>query len=239
MIRKFLSPLRSFLMGVRRDSATGHLYYRVDGIRHFIRRPADAARLKYRRYAFEQVYFRCYRPTGADVVVDIGAGLGTEIIPLGLREPRLRYFAVEIQPWVFECLCLTLAQLPPGFQPVGTAIGQHEEIRITPTQSGIDAESGPAGVVPVACVPWSEFVARNGIDDVDLLKMNVEGAEAALLEHIDLGQVRRVVVGTHDFRADRGEGERFRTRDRVEERMRSQGFDLTELTHGWLYAERR
>jgi FkbM family methyltransferase len=238
-MRALLRRLKPLAVGMRRDRETGHLHYPVDGVRHFVRFPEEAIRAVYRRAAFEQIYYREYRPGGRDVVVDIGAGLGTEIIPLALEAPDLRYIAVEIQPWTYECLCLTLAQLPAGFQPFGLAIGEEGPVRISPTRAGVDASSLSGGTVPVESLTWMQFVRRHGLDRVDLLKMNVEGAEKALLDHIDLAMVERVIVGVHDFRAERGEGEHFRTRAHVEARLAQAGFRLKPVGDTWIFAERR
>jgi FkbM family methyltransferase len=237
-MRSLLKRLKPFAVGVRRDRETGHLFYPVDGVRHFVRFPEEAIRARYRRDAFQNVYFSAYRPSGRDVVVDIGAGLGTEIIPLGRMAPELRYIAVEIQPWTYECLCLTLAQLPEGFQPFGLAIGDQPSVHIAPTRAGVDASSMASGPVPVESITWSDFVRRHGIARVDLLKMNIEGAEKPLLDHIDLHMVERVIVNVHDFRADRGEGEHFRTRAHVEERLRGAGFRLENVYPNWIFAAR-
>ena len=237
-MRALFRPLRPYLLGLRRDRATGHLYYPVAGVRLYVRFPAEAIRRRDRRRAFEEIYFRHYRPRGEDVVVDIGAGLGTEIAPLAAEAPRLRYLAVEIQPWIYECLCLTLAQLPAGFVPFGLAIAESDEVRIAPTRSGEDATILKGGPVRVPAVTWHEFSRRHDLDRVDLLKLNVEGAEADLLDHIDLEMVKRVIVNVHDFRADRGEGESFRTRARVERSLSTSGFELTEAAPNWIFAER-
>ena len=237
-MRSLLRALKPYALGLRRDSSTGHLYYPVDGVRLHVRFPAETMRERYRRRNFEEIYFRHYRPTGDDVVVDIGAGLGTEIVRLAAVEPDLRYVAVEIQPWIYECLCLTLAQLPAGYVPFGLAIGDGTEVRIAPTRIGEDASILGGGDVPVPQLSWSDFIARHGIDRLDLLKMNVEGAEADLLDHIGLDCVRRVIVNVHDFRADRGEDQAFRTRGRVEKRLRDSGFTLAAVEQDWVYAER-
>jgi FkbM family methyltransferase len=237
-MRALLKRLKPLAVGMRRDRATGHLYYPVDGVRHFVRFPEEAIRPVYRRAAFEQIYFREYRPSGTDVVVDIGAGLGTEIIPLALQAPGLRYIAVEIDPWTYECLCLTLAQLPAGFEPYGLAIGPEPCVRIEPTRGGVDASILGGGRVPVEGISWDAFLARHGVTRVDLLKMNIEGAEGPLLEHIDLAPVERVIVNIHDFRADRGEGEHFRTRARVEARLGVAGFRLKNVDADWIFADR-
>lgn len=238
MLKRAKDLVRAAALGVRRDRTTGHLYYRVDGVRVYLRFPEECVRTAHRRLAEEAVYFRHYRPSGRDCVVDVGAGLGTEIVALAREAPELRYVAVEIQPWVYECLCLTMAQLPDGYRPFGLAIGAAGPVRIAPTRAGIDSSIVEGGPVPVETVSWHSFAARHGIDRVDLLKMNVEGAEAELLEHIDLAAVERVIVGVHDFRAERGEGERFRTRARVEERLRGAGFSLTPVEPSWIFARR-
>lgn len=231
--------LRARWVGVRFDRETGHHWYPVAGVRLYLRAPEETIRAANRDLWFRDVYFRAYRPKGRDCVVDIGAGLGEEIAALARLEPELDYVAVEIQPSVYECLCLTLAQLPAGFRPFQLAIGAGGPIRLTPTRAGLDASALTDGPVVVETVPWSVFAERHGIGEVDLLKINAEGAEAELLEHIPLDRVRRAIVSVHDFRADRGEGEHFRTRVRVEARLDAAGFAHTDVAPDWIYAERR
>jgi len=235
---------KSALFRVARDRPSGHLYYWVDGVRVFIRSAAECEFPKNREFALREVYFKHYLPTGQDCVVDVGAGLGTEIVGLARQSPNVKYIAVEIQPSVYECLALTLSQVPAGFVPFALAVGAERSIQISPTGAGIDAATSPTGSVPVEMIDWSSFVRRHALDRIDLLKMNIEGAEADLLEHADLSNVKRVIVSVHDFRADQGHGEHFRTRARVERRLREAGFSLTPI-HGdkdwirsWIFAER-
>jgi FkbM family methyltransferase len=228
---------RRALLGIRRDPATGHLYYPVDGRRVFLRFADEAPRLAHRRLWFDTVYFKNYLPAGRDCVVDIGAGLGIEAAVLAARSPDVRYIANEIQPWVYECLSLTFAGLPDGYEAFGLAIGD-APVGITPTRDGLDAAVSDSGPVRVQSVTWPDFKRLFAIDRVDLLKMNVEGAEVALLEHIDLANVTRVAVAVHDFRAERGEGEQFRTRTRVTAILEAAGFAISPLPYDWLFAER-
>jgi FkbM family methyltransferase len=237
-MRALLKRLKPFALRLQRDAATGHLFYPVEGVRHFVRFREETIRERYRRAAFDGIYFKAFRPSGGQCVVDIGAGLGTEIISLARLAPDLRYIAVEIEPWTYQCLCLTLAQLPPGYRPYGLAIAEAGPLWIDPTPEGVDASTLAGGRIPVETVTWPQFARRHDIGTVDLLKINIEGGEAALLEHIDLGQVARVIVGVHDFRAERGEGEHFRTRAPVEARLRSAGFRLEDVTPDWIFAER-
>jgi hypothetical protein len=126
-----------------------------------------------------------------------------------------------------------------GFQPFGLAIADEPTVRIAPTRFGVDASSMAGGPVPVESITWPDFVRRHGITKIDLLKMNIEGAEKPLLDHMDLDMVERVIVNVHDFRADRGEGEHFRTRTHVETRLRAAGFRLEDVYPNWIFAARR
>lgn len=239
MMNSIKQAARRIVLGIRRDVTTGHLFYDVGGTRVHLRLVEDALREKHRQSWFENVYFRHYCPCGTDCVVDFGAGLGIEIAMLAARSPDLRYVAVEVQPWVYECLSLTVAQLPPGFEAFGLAVGEAPSIRIAPTRYGVDATTmDGGGAVTVRAVDWEHFTREHGIGRIDLLKMNIEGAEADLLEHACLDQVRRVVVAVHDWRADLGQGDAFRTRARVEKRLSEAGFTLRQLPHDWIFADR-
>ena len=61
----------------------------------------------------------------------------------------------------------------------------------------------------VAC-PFALSSAPSMSIRVALLKMNIEGGERHVLKEIDLSIVDRVIVSSHDFRAELGHGEHFR-----------------------------
>ncbi|MGZ8312019.1 MAG: FkbM family methyltransferase [Allosphingosinicella sp.] len=245
MMRRSKRLAKTALFGVRRDEVSGHLYYLADGKRLYIRSADECVRPKHRQFIFESLLFRHYMPAGSDCVIDFGAGNGTEIVPVALRSPDLKYIAVEIQPWVYECLCLTLAQFGGNYRPFALAVGDAREVRLSPTVAGTDVSILGGGTVPVEGIGWADFVRRLEIDQVDLLKVNIEGAEADLLEHIDLGMVRRIILSVHDFRADRGEGEHFRTRAKVQATLEAAGFVskpnpqmAEDWMRSWMYWER-
>jgi hypothetical protein len=80
----------------------------------------------------------------------------------------------------------------------------------------------------VPMMTLGEVRQRNAIDTIHFLKMNIEGAERqALAGMVDvIREVENICVACHDFRADRGDGEQFRTRDFVEEFLLDHGFQL-------------
>jgi len=63
---------------------------------------------------------------------------------------------------------------------------------------------------------------------IAFLKMNIEGAEREALLGMgpSLRRVEQICVACHDFRADLGHGEQFRTRIFVQEFLVKHGFTL-------------
>jgi len=77
-------------------------------------------------------------------------------------------------------------------------------------------------------IPFDEIASENGIHTIDFLKMNIEGAERQALAGClrALERAQHVCIAAHDFRADRGEGDLFRTLDFVREFLSARGFRL-------------
>jgi FkbM family methyltransferase len=67
-----------------------------------------------------------------------------------------------------------------------------------------------------------------GIQQVDLLKMNIEGAEVDALAGMASHRyaVRNVAISCHDFLAARGGSQKFRTRSRVVALLEQSGFQM-------------
>jgi FkbM family methyltransferase len=197
------------------DSRTGFLSYSRDGGKIYL-----IDRRHYRlqceeREIFEDIYYKYYGRRGNDVVVDIGAGYGQEAAYLAKQSPSVKYIAVEIQPRVFECLSNTLHGIGPNFRAFPLAVAEGREVAI---DSSIDYHAVGAGAaVVIPAISWEDLLRRFEVSEVALLKINIEGGEVDFLGSIaDFGRIRRVVVGCHDHRANRGDGEYFRTRARVE-----------------------
>jgi hypothetical protein len=82
---------------------------------------------------------------------------------------------------------------------------------------------------PVPGVRFDNLAGELGIDKIDFLKMNIEGAERMALPGCvrALDRTRFVCVAADDFRAARGEREEFRTLAFVREFLKDRGFRLT------------
>jgi Methyltransferase FkbM domain len=92
------------------------------------------------------------------------------------------------------------------------------------------------GRSPSRCRPWRAHSRSSlgslfdelRIQHVDLLKMNIEGAEVDALAGMASHRytVRNVAISCHDFLAERGGSQKFRTRSKVVALLEQSGFHL-------------
>ena len=183
----------------------------------------------------EDFWFQHYRPKQGDVVIDIGAGQGEDVLSFsqGVGDTG-RVIAFEAHPYTFKilksfCRLNRLTNTTPLqialMDKAGTVAVDESEV----WQSNlVNLNSGSAGLV-VRADTLDNICKAENVRDVDFLKMNIEGAEryALLGAESVIQRVRTICVACHDFRADYGEGEQFRTRDFVNQFLVDHGFKVT------------
>ena len=166
--------------------------------------------------AFQQVFVdREYQsgnlPSEASVIVDLGANIGMATVYFGLLYPKARILAVEPEADNFVLLCLNAAGLGARVSYENAAVWREDgtinlhtqdttghqlgawEIRVS---EGQDHAAGT-----VRSYRLETLLHRAGIVKVDILKIDIEGAEMELFEHNPetwLDKVRLVIVETHD-----------------------------------------
>lgn len=147
-----------------------------------------------------------YRPDPAHTAVDVGANIGVFCTYLGSSAPGIRVRAFEPHPGTFEVLTRNLAanrltdRVAARRVAVGREVGLVRFTGQTGLSSGHEAATVNGAGEAVECIPLAEALA--GIDTVDLLKIDTEGAEVDILEPApaDLrDQVSRVIVEYHDL----------------------------------------
>lgn len=183
----------------------------------------------------EDFWFHIYRPKPGDVVVDIGAGRGEDTFAFSRAVTASgRVFALEPHPVSFAALnkfCslnglsnVAVLNLACVAQPGKLQIETLQDWPSNYTREG-DAS---ATSFAVDGVPFDWIWKKYDIGRIDFLKMNIEGGERVALEgcRMALGHTSTVCVAAHDFRADRGEGEWFRTTEFVRKFLTERGFHL-------------
>jgi FkbM family methyltransferase len=184
-------------------------------------------------------WFHQYQPRGGDIIVDIGAGRGEDVFAFSLAVGQYgKVWGIEPHPVSFGALT-TLCELN-GLTNVTTLnyacteVPQSLQIETMPVWESNYVRPGEATGTsyPVTGLPFDQIAAEHRIDRIDFLKMNIEGAERDALPSCRsaLERARNVCVAAHDFRADRGEGEQFRTLEFVRAYLSESGFKL--ITRG-------
>ena len=189
---------------------------------------------KYFRDAHD-FWFSGYRPKPGDCIVDVGAGRGEDVLPFSdAVGPEGKVFAIEAQPETFGRL-KRFCELNRIFNVIPIHAALMDEPGIVHIEDDNSAEwiantvkSGGFGH-PVQALRFDDLCQANNIPHIDFLKMNIEGAERyALLGMTEtLLKLNDVCICAHDFRADRGDGEEYRTRGIVIDVLTKNGFAVT------------
>lgn len=145
-----------------------------------------------------------YTPRSGDVVVDIGAGTGTEAVPIArLVGETGQVIAVEAHPATTAVLrrCVEIngvsnvvvVEQAMADQPGSVRIGDSSEAGVN---SILDN-----GAIEVTANTVDLLLSSLGVEHVDLLKMNIEGAERLAVLGMSATAVitDRMVISCHDF----------------------------------------
>ncbi|MCE9613249.1 MAG: FkbM family methyltransferase [Lentisphaerae bacterium] len=171
-----------------------------------------------------------------DVVIDIGAHMGSFAVPLAFRVPGLTVYAYEPDPRNAALLKQNAAD--NGFdgsrvivcgQAVGGAAGTHRFLQGPTSTTGTLASAGyvknkackPVQAIEVETVTLPAVFARHAITHCRLLKMDCEGSEYAILEQTPpdlLQQVDAMIVEAHPLAG--------RTPDEIAAMLKRLGFAL-------------
>jgi len=181
-------------------------------------------------------WFRHYRPTLGDFVLDIGAGRGEDTCVLSTAVGQSgKVVAIEAHPKTYAILdnFVRLNQLPNVFVE-HCAVSDHagscfitEETEELWQCASLKRGGGAGSKVPAKRIDDLPQVmeARN----IAFLKMNIEGAEVDALQgaHDTLGKTKSVCVCCHDFL-----GEHTKTKSAVQRLLAGHGFHLSYAPAG-------
>src|SRR5215469_11781017 len=134
------------------------------------------------------------------LVVDCGANIGLTSLYLADRYPQALVIAVEPHPDNFELLVRNTA-VEPRIKPVHACVAgaaDHERFISVDRPSWGNRTNRDGVGVPVACLTIQDLTRDSMSQTIDLLKIDIEGAEQELFSHPEfLHQTRFVIIELH------------------------------------------
>ncbi len=161
----------------------------------------DSSDLEVLRELFVEREYDVELPAPPSVIVDLGAHIGLSALWWASRYPSARIVALEPNPEVLERLRRNTSAVEAiTVTPCAVTGDGTRELRFAPHSEGWRAAASSNGRVVVPAISVEELLEAEAIDRVDILKMDVEGAEFGVLAGAQpwLEHVGALVVELHD-----------------------------------------
>ena len=141
------------------------------------------------------------------VIIDAGANVGTSSIFFARKYPGARIFAVEPETSNFDLLCkntLNYNNIVPikaaiwrknGTRTIQNRLTGHHGYTVSETPNRTQSTGQE-----VTCITIRSLIEQQGIEFIDLLKMDIEGSEKCVLENSQgwIDCVKVMTVELHD-----------------------------------------
>lgn len=160
-----------------------------------------------------------------DIIVDVGAGVGEEVMILSkLVGPSGKVIAIEAHPNTYKSLeyCKAKNKLE-NVQILNVAVSdQNGTINIegetNSLASRVNRDNDKSGY-KIPALTIDQILEDNNLNRVDFLKVNIEGAEQLLIKGLknSLSKIKSMAISCHDFRyfGEKEHDEFFKTKDKV------------------------
>jgi FkbM family methyltransferase len=214
--------------------------YTVGRFSFFSSSPGWVYSFNYLFRILKQISCYAYLPQKGDIVLDVGAGLGEEtLIMADLVGNNGKVFSIEANPRVFSALEYIVKN--NGLTNVllfNNALSDKNEM-ISIEDSVESADSFLANSVNntrnsqnkmnVQALTLDSFIEGNKIEKIDLLRVNIEGAEQLMIKGMESGieKIKNIAISCHDFRYHAGESDFFKTKEKIIDYFSSKGFLIT------------
>lgn len=172
-----------------------------------------------------------WRLKPGDTVIDVGAGIGEETVVFSrLVGEGGRVISIEAHPDTFACLERTVRLSGLGnVTTVQCAIADRDgELSISTADCHVASAVVEGGGIRVPARSLDSLAEELGLGAVAFVKMNIEGAERPAMRGMTrlLGRLEAACISCHDFLADLGQSQDFRTRAEVREALEAAGFAI-------------
>jgi FkbM family methyltransferase len=173
-----------------------------------------------------------YLPVEGDTIINIGAGLGEETIILSkLVGNSGKIISIEANPVINEMLKEVVDRNNlKNVTIINAAVSDKDGIlKIKPLFSdymanGISMNDG----VDVPAFSLDNFILNNKLNKIDLLIMNIEGAEQLAIKGLknEVNKIRNFAISCHDFRFGDTNDIFHKTKEKVESFLRDNNYSI-------------
>jgi FkbM family methyltransferase len=173
-----------------------------------------------------ELWYRSYKPSQGDVIVDVGAHVGTDTLFFSRSVgPTGRVLSIESHPRICHLLELNvLANKVRNVEVINCAVSDtdgHVTVNLDDISVGSTVFDGAESV---QCKSLDSILS--GTSQIDFLKMNIEGYERLALQggRQVLSRTRHVVIACHDFLDIDGDARFYSTLNETKEILEELGF---------------
>jgi FkbM family methyltransferase len=164
-------------------------------------RPRDEGKANYPLFTWG------YKPKKGDVVLDLGCGIGTELADFSRAVGKTGLvIAVDASLDCVRLARLTVSLLRlNNVRVIHAAIGEKDGVTSFPSEgTGLTNRmlSNDSDQVQVPLISIETVLKNHSIRKVDLLKMNIEGAEILAVQGVPASSVVNFAISCHDFIGD-------------------------------------
>jgi len=181
-----------------------------------------------------------YMPKEGDFVIDVGAGVGEELMIFSkLVGDKGKVVAIEAHPKTFDALKYNRDRNAfKNTEILNIAIADEVgSIFIEDTPSSLAnkvSKEKSLNTYRVEASTIKQLVDSMKVDQVDFMKVNIEGAEQLLIKGIGdaIYKIKNMAISCHDFRYKNEGIEFFKTKELVLEFLRENNFECVTRNTG-------
>jgi FkbM family methyltransferase len=155
----------------------------------------------------ENVYCFEYLPQAGDTVINVGAGVGCELFAFSrLVGSSGIVFAFEAHPRTFGLMTRAAAANSwPNVELINTAITDKSGSTMISDEDDFTVRSVfTSSGIETPALSIDDFVEQRGLERIDFLTMNIEGAERLAIRGMErsFAKIAHICISCHDFIGD-------------------------------------
>jgi FkbM family methyltransferase len=175
------------------------------GIKHPLRLRIRTSDLYVYRTILLEGEYAMPLPSAPRTIIDAGANIGITTIYYANKFPQAKIVAIEPEPSNFVALLNNVARYP-NVTPIQAALWNRNcSLNLgspkieSPGYDKFRFQIKEKGTIPVPGMTMRTLMEKVGLDSIDLLKMDIEGAEIEAFENCDwIDSVQAIAVELHD-----------------------------------------